>query len=1436
MIGSVRRKFTRRSSALVALAASSILLVPMAQVAHAAAVTIEGQNPDGDGPGNIVSDKNTSTDGTYHFVARIADADGAGAHITTVQALIDDGDADTTTDVTLTMTQVGTTDTYQAFWDIDAAAAANREAGGGQVTFRAVDAQNNEDTDVQAITLDITMETVEITSPANGGTLGFFNSNGAGGAEAVVTGTVSEGLDAAETVQLFYSTSAPGVDPTWTDCDTLGAPTITDNPTGQDTFSGICELQGADTPAQVTMIAARADDDAATEAGDESGDAHRVSGFAQSINSFTMTPETDAQTIGFCNTYTVTALDQNSSPIQGLNIDVHQVGTVANDTQDDIQFANNNAVEGTSSSAFKSPDAGHTYEDAAGCDSAGEPDGAVDDSDDDTFTGVAGAANTASQQGEHDAAGAPDTKHIEGTNGSDGTYRFSIDAEQAGTVNLTAWHDANDNDAVDPGEFSDTSTKTWQAASATTLDATPETATNVVGETHTITATMRDQNGNPVSGEPIQFRVTAGPHADNDLDANGGTPLGVFGTCTTGVNGSCTDSYVGSETGTDTIQVWRDTNNNFAVDPGEISDDGGVQKTWITVSSASCIDVEPETDTNRTTETHEVRAYVTNGALDANGDNNLDADGVTVDENDCTGTLLSGVPVDFVITDDDPEASLVPDNNDPQPTGGETQNSERVNTGNDGIARVTLDNVVADPQSAGAEGTNTVTGNVPTVAEANSPDSVNKTWERAGAAENINCAPNVSFGATGTTHTVTATVTDFFGDPVANVPVDMDVTAGPHSDNDLDNNGATGTGVFADQVLTNAQGVATASYTGTEAGTDTIACWIDSTDNDVDDGAGEPNENVARTWQTSAAIAASNIEIDMLPEGAGTDDTFPGQTNTKQCNANLTNFADQTAPDAWDSANTGAINTVELVCVSAEDAGGAELEGATVTLTSTGVGTITDNNGPPPSVTTQTAVIDGGYAEFYITSTRAGAQNLVASIQGVTDTDSGTKTYSAAAASEARIIDCEPETQNQQTGANATVTCTVTDGFGNPVQGVTVTFTRSEANGSTSAIVTQQTTTDANGVAFITISSTTPGTTTVTGTISNATTECGAAAGAPGANDVGKPAGVCSDSADVVWQTQALKCPGRESEPGNHIVGTASDDDLSGTAGDDVICGLGGDDTINGLDGDDVLDGGDGRDIITGGAGADELLGQAGVDTLTGDAGDDTLNGGSGNDTLFAAAGNDTMNGGADQDRVNFFQSLTPVTVRLAADSATSATTGTDALLNIEHITGGPANDDIIGDAGHNRLDGAAGNDEIRGANGNDVIFGRDGDDQMHGGNGQDRLYGHNGNDYGYGGDGTDRVVGGSGSDVVYGGNGSDRVGGGDGNDWVYGQSQADLVLGGDGNDRLFGGNGADDLYGGPGADDLNSRDGGEVDLADGGQGSDDCSDRDRVDTVRNCP
>jgi len=119
---------------------------------------------------------------------------------------------------------------------------------------------------------------------------------------------------------------------------------------------------------------------------------------------------------------------------------------------------------------------------------------------------------------------------------------------------------------------------------------TPAEATNPIGTPHTVTATLKDDNGNPVPAATIQFSVTgANPH-------NG---VGV-----TDVNGEATHTYTGTNLGDDTITACYDADGDGAF---EVC--ANAIKHW-KVGAPATLDLTPKTAQNPVDTQHCVTATV----------------------------------------------------------------------------------------------------------------------------------------------------------------------------------------------------------------------------------------------------------------------------------------------------------------------------------------------------------------------------------------------------------------------------------------------------------------------------------------------------------------------------------------------------------------------------------------------------------------------------------------------------------------------------------------------------------------------------------------------------------------------------------------------------------------------------------------------------------
>jgi GH25 family lysozyme M1 (1,4-beta-N-acetylmuramidase) len=275
-----------------------------------------------------------------------------------------------------------------------------------------------------------------------------------------------------------------------------------------------------------------------------------------------------------------------------------------------------------------------------------------------------------------------------------------------------------------------------------------------------------------------------------------------------------------------------------------------------------------------------------------------------------------------------------------------------------------------------------------------------------------------------------------------------------------------------------------------------------------------------------------------------------------------------------------------------------------------------------------------------------------------------------------------PTASSARGGQAASLTATLTDANGQPVQGSQVSFAVTGANEAAGS-----TPTDASGQATFVYTGYHPGADTVT-------------AEANGARG----------TASVSWQG----CPGYSSDPRSQIVGTPGNDELTPSVEASVICGLGGNDTLRGATGNDVLLGGDGDDVLVGGGEDDDLRGGAGADRLYAQDGNDFLDGDEGDDYLSAGPGDDVLTGGPGNDRLYAAGGADRIYGEDGADYM-SAWTGDDL------VSGGAGNDAMAGGSGNDRMVGGPGADRMYGQDGTDRLYAKDGEaDRVSAGPGAD--------------------------------------------------------------------------------------------------------------------
>jgi hypothetical protein len=410
----------------------------------------------------VVSNK-ADEDTSYHLVAWVANVTAMTTPV--VQFEI------TPQNETIVASRIGDTNTWHAFWTMN-----NQTDGPHTVTARLFDGATERDSDAQDVTVAKSQETVEMTYPTNGGGLGTYHPQpGAVERGFVVDATVSSG---ATGVMVFYGTSHPGTEQNWRRCTIQE--TVSFSAPGNRRIG--CTIASGISATEITGVAAVATGTDELDPGPppnclpgdfvdpgppplcptvDSGDAHRVTSYAQAPSSVTVTPSTSNAATSTCQVLTATIVDSQSRPIWRANIDVHATGPA-----DDLQFGR---VTGRTRDWQPA--------DAAGTHDGTEP------------THNCGGSGTPPAQAEHNQPGA-DEKHIEtkrpdqpeGGSDTSGTFTFALRSAQAGMTGVEAYNDIDDNDTRETEPLG-TATITWtaptpsQSASATRSPTTSPSAT-----------------------------------------------------------------------------------------------------------------------------------------------------------------------------------------------------------------------------------------------------------------------------------------------------------------------------------------------------------------------------------------------------------------------------------------------------------------------------------------------------------------------------------------------------------------------------------------------------------------------------------------------------------------------------------------------------------------------------------------------------------------------------------------------------------------------------------------------------------------------------------------------------------------------------------------------------------------------------------------------
>lgn len=412
----------------------------------------------------------------------------------------------------------------------------------------------------------------------------------------------------------------------------------------------------------------------------------------------------------------------------------------------------------------------------------------------------------------------------------------------------------------------------------------PNGTSGDVGDTHTVTATVTDENNDPVAGREVTFTI---------LPGSANFPGG--GTDTTDANGEATFTYLGEEVGEDTIEA-------TFVNPctGDTVKSNRVKHEWD--CPVETLTLAPETSTGPTGTIHTVTATLLDGdsnpiegrtvefmtlpgsantasgsdVTDASGEatfsyvgDNLGTDMIEATTLDCAGDEVKSNVVERVWECPEEAISLAPETSE-GPIGTMhtvTATLTRTDTGdplegrtvmfmtlpgsaNDASGSAVSDaNGMASFSYVGANaGVDSIQASFTDCASANVVSNVvERVWDCP--IETISLAPASSEGPVGTMHTVTATVLDDGGAPIEGRTVMFMTLPGSA-------NAASGSD------MTDAAGQATFTYTGEAEGTDFIQASFS-------DCAGEEiiSNTVEREWSCPVETIMLSIDPPMPTVG-----------------------------------------------------------------------------------------------------------------------------------------------------------------------------------------------------------------------------------------------------------------------------------------------------------------------------------------------------------------------------------------------------------------------------------------------------------------------------------------------------------------------------------------------------------------------------------------
>ena len=487
------------------------------------------------------------------------------------------------------------------------------------------------------------------------------------------------------------------------------------------------------------------------------------------------------------------------------------------------------------------------------------------------------------------------------THGPNGTP--PIPTNEHGTTTYTAWIDIDEDDiSVEADEResrvdtansggddrepdgTDVVEKVWieRVAVQGGVDAEPEVSRNGLGESHTISATVYDQFGDPLPGNTtVKFEFFQGSPSDTD----GSTPQTPDKTCATAGQSSCSITYTQTATeGLDLICVFintdpavsgtypsvtcdgdarddQDDQEGAADAPFPTNDDQDVvAKTWV-APEPTRLDCEPEGAQGPTGSAHRVTCTARSSTDLLVPFANIDAEATGANDPDSSDSR--NTPDFTCTTNSSGSCSFVHG-----PTGRGSSSGPGRTT-----YRAWIDSSRNDgPSEADATEGPTETSEPGATAETDGTDVVEMTWNTSP----LECEPEVSSGPAGAPHFIECSA-------AAGTILDAEISGAndpDDSDSPLTPDVTCVVGVSGRCVLTSSSGGPGSSTT--DVGTSSYRVWIDA------DGSDSTNES------DSAEGRDEKVTPGTTPESDNTDvveRTWTGDPVT-QCNDSLDNDGD----------------------------------------------------------------------------------------------------------------------------------------------------------------------------------------------------------------------------------------------------------------------------------------------------------------------------------------------------------------------------------------------------------------------------------------------------------------------------------------------------------------------------------------------------------------